>query len=93
MPQYNQISDPDRVHLKILRGDTTTSTKERQYLMAVEKGDFTSVKFFLEDAAIYFNMDMNCIDALGRTALHIGSSSSITLRMPEKSNFYSAHIQ
>ena len=40
--------------------------------MAVEKGDFTSVKFFLEDASIYFNMDINCIDALGRTALHIG---------------------
>ncbi|XP_063724133.1 short transient receptor potential channel 4-like [Symsagittifera roscoffensis] len=71
MPQYNQISDADRVHLKILRGDTTTSTKERQYLMAVEKGDYTSVKFFLEDAAIYFNMDINCIDALGRTAIHI----------------------
>ena len=52
--------------------------------MAVEKGDFTSVKFFLEDASIYFNMDINCIDALGRTALHIGKENSFKIWFKKK---------
>ena len=61
--------DKDRIHLRIIRGDTDTSPTEKQYLKAVEKGDFASVQSFLEESAIYFNININCVDALGRTAL------------------------
>ena len=63
--------DKDRIHLKIIRGDTDTTATEKMYLLAVEKGDYSSVHNYLEESSIYFNLNINCVDALGRTALHI----------------------
>ena len=63
--------DKDRIHLHIVRGDTDTSPDERHFLKSVEKGDFSSVQNFLEESAIYFNININCVDALGRTGLII----------------------
>ena len=37
----------------------------------MEKGDYASVKKSLEEAEIYFKININCIDPLGRTALLI----------------------
>lgn len=61
----------DRIALRIIRAETEPSALEKAYLGAVEKGDYSSVKQALEEAEIYFRININCIDPLGRTALLI----------------------
>ncbi|XP_036392835.1 short transient receptor potential channel 4-like isoform X2 [Megalops cyprinoides] len=61
----------DRIPLRIVRAESELSTQEKAYLNAVEKGDYASVKQALEEAEIYFKININCIDPLGRTALLI----------------------
>ncbi|KAG5204109.1 hypothetical protein JEQ12_002085 [Ovis aries] len=56
---------------KIVRAESELSPSEKAYLNAVEKGDYASVKKSLEEAEIYFKININCIDPLGRTALLI----------------------
>ncbi|KAI5099851.1 transient receptor potential cation channel, subfamily C, member 4b [Silurus meridionalis] len=62
----------DRIPLRIVRAESELSPLEKAYLTAVEKGDYASVKQALEEAEIYFKININCIDPLGRTALLIG---------------------
>ncbi|KFU90162.1 Short transient receptor potential channel 4, partial [Chaetura pelagica] len=61
----------DRIPLRIVRAESELSHAEKAYLNAVEKGDYASVKKALEEAEIYFKININCIDPLGRTALLI----------------------
>ncbi|XP_067451294.1 short transient receptor potential channel 4b [Thunnus thynnus] len=61
----------DRIPLRIVRAEAELSALEKAYLGAVEKGDYASVKQALEEAEIYFRININCIDPLGRTALLI----------------------
>ncbi|XP_042541545.1 short transient receptor potential channel 4 isoform X7 [Dipodomys spectabilis] len=61
----------DRIPLRIVRAESELSPSEKSYLNAVEKGDYASVKKSLEEAEIYFKININCIDPLGRTALLI----------------------
>uniref|UniRef100_A0A8C5P7U1 Transient receptor potential cation channel subfamily C member 4 n=1 Tax=Leptobrachium leishanense TaxID=445787 RepID=A0A8C5P7U1_9ANUR len=61
----------DRIPLRIVRAESELSPSEKSYLNAVEKGDYASVKQALEEAEIYFKININCIDPLGRTALLI----------------------
>ncbi|XP_030056265.1 short transient receptor potential channel 4 [Microcaecilia unicolor] len=61
----------DRIPLRIVRSESELSPAEKAYLIAVEKGDFASVKQALVEAEIYFKININCIDPLGRTALLI----------------------
>ncbi|XP_074906606.1 short transient receptor potential channel 4 isoform X1 [Buteo buteo] len=61
----------DRIPLRIVRAESELSPSEKAYLNAVEKGDYASVKKALEEAEIYFKININCIDPLGRTALLI----------------------
>ncbi|KAG5844646.1 hypothetical protein ANANG_G00164700 [Anguilla anguilla] len=61
----------DRIPLRIVRAESELSAQEKTYLSAVEKGDYASVKQALEEAEIYFKININCIDPLGRTALLI----------------------
>ncbi|XP_041657404.1 short transient receptor potential channel 4-like [Cheilinus undulatus] len=61
----------DRIPLRIVRAESELSPLEKTYLGAVEKGDYASVKQALEEAEIYFKININCIDPLGRTALLI----------------------
>nr|XP_019952620.1 PREDICTED: short transient receptor potential channel 4 [Paralichthys olivaceus] len=61
----------DRIPLRIVRAESELSPLEKAYLGAVEKGDYASVKHALEEAEIYFKININCIDPLGRTALLI----------------------
>nr|XP_040048676.1 short transient receptor potential channel 4b [Gasterosteus aculeatus aculeatus] len=61
----------DCIPLRIVRAESELSTLERAYLGAVEKGDYASVKQALEEAEIYFRININCVDPLGRTALLI----------------------
>ncbi|XP_016130481.1 short transient receptor potential channel 5-like [Sinocyclocheilus grahami] len=71
---YNKASNSpyrDRIPLQIVRVEVELSAKERSYLMAVEKGDYAGVKQALEEAEIYYNINVNCLDPLGRSALLI----------------------
>ncbi|CAG6000264.1 unnamed protein product [Menidia menidia] len=61
----------DRIPLRIVRAEPELSAMEKAYLGAVERGDYASVKQALEEAEIYFRININCIDSLGRTALLI----------------------
>lgn len=61
----------DRIPLRMVRAESELSALERAYLGAIEKGDYASVKQALEEAEIYFRININCIDPLGRTALLI----------------------
>ncbi|XP_069752099.1 short transient receptor potential channel 5-like isoform X4 [Narcine bancroftii] len=61
----------DRIPLQIVRAENELSLEEKAYLNAVEKGDYASVKQALEEAEIYFNININCTDPLGRSALLI----------------------
>ncbi|XP_041807908.1 short transient receptor potential channel 4a [Chelmon rostratus] len=61
----------DRIPLRIVRAESELSPLEKAYLGAVEKGDYASVKQALEEAEIYFKININCIDPLGRTSLLI----------------------
>nr|XP_055064472.1 short transient receptor potential channel 4a [Misgurnus anguillicaudatus]XP_055064473.1 short transient receptor potential channel 4a [Misgurnus anguillicaudatus] len=61
----------DRIPLRIVRAESELSPQEKAYLCAVEKGDYASVKQSLIEAEIYFKININCIDPLGRTALLI----------------------
>uniref|UniRef100_A0AAY4EY05 Transient receptor ion channel domain-containing protein n=1 Tax=Denticeps clupeoides TaxID=299321 RepID=A0AAY4EY05_9TELE len=61
----------DRIPLRIVRAESELSAQEKLYLNAVEKGDYASVKQALEEAEIYFKININCVDPLGRTALLI----------------------
>ncbi|TTE96760.1 Short transient receptor potential channel 5 [Bagarius yarrelli] len=61
----------DRIPLQIVRAEAELSAEERAYLSAVEKGDYAGVKMALEQAEIYYNINVNCLDPLGRSALLI----------------------
>ncbi|XP_036814235.1 short transient receptor potential channel 5 [Oncorhynchus mykiss] len=61
----------DRIPLQIVRAEVDLSAEERAYLTAVEKGDYVGVKHALREAEVYYNMDVNCLDPLGRSALLI----------------------
>lgn len=40
-------------------------------MLAVERGDIPTARHFMEESQIYFNININCVDPLGRTALLI----------------------
>ncbi|XP_077983684.1 short transient receptor potential channel 4-like [Glandiceps talaboti] len=72
MPPYYPVDQASgRIPLEIYRKEQPLSKEERQYLLAVEKGDLPTVRHFLDEAAIYFNININCVDSLGRSALLI----------------------
>ncbi|KAM7338728.1 hypothetical protein ACRRTK_002212 [Alexandromys fortis] len=61
----------DRIPLQIVRAETELSAEEKAFLSAVEKGDYGTVKQALQEAEIYYNVNINCVDPLGRNALLI----------------------
>ncbi|KAI3376093.1 hypothetical protein L3Q82_016619 [Scortum barcoo] len=65
----------DRIPLQIVRAEVELSAEERAYLTAVEKAYLRvttlGVKHALREAEVYYNMDVNCLDPLGRSALLI----------------------
>uniref|UniRef100_A0A8C5CUQ8 Transient receptor potential cation channel, subfamily C, member 5a n=1 Tax=Gadus morhua TaxID=8049 RepID=A0A8C5CUQ8_GADMO len=70
---YKKVYSPyrDRIPLQIVRAEVELSAEERAYLTAVEKGDYAGVKHALREAEVYYNMDVNCLDPLGRSSLLI----------------------
>ncbi|XP_030631844.1 short transient receptor potential channel 5a [Chanos chanos] len=61
----------DRIPLQIVRAEVELSPEERAFLSAVEKGDYAGVQHALREAQVYYNIDVNCVDPLGRSALLI----------------------
>ncbi len=61
----------DRIPLQIVRAEVELSSEERSFLSAVEKGDYAGVQHALREAVVYYNIDVNCVDPLGRSALLI----------------------
>uniref|UniRef100_A0A3B3CYC5 Transient receptor potential cation channel, subfamily C, member 4b n=1 Tax=Oryzias melastigma TaxID=30732 RepID=A0A3B3CYC5_ORYME len=81
----------DRIPLRIVRAEAELSSLEKAYLGAVEKGDYGSVKQALEEAEIYFRININCIDSLGRTALLIAIENE-NLEIIELLLSYNVHV-
>lgn len=81
----------DRIPLRIVRAESELSALERAYLGAVEKGDYGSVKQALEEAEIYFRININCVDPLGRTALLIAIENE-NLEIIELLLSYNVHV-
>uniref|UniRef100_A0A8C6MAI0 Transient receptor potential cation channel subfamily C member 4 n=1 Tax=Nothobranchius furzeri TaxID=105023 RepID=A0A8C6MAI0_NOTFU len=81
----------DRIPLRIVRAESELSPMEKAYLGAVEKGDYGSVKQALEEAEIYFRININCIDPLGRTALLIAIENE-NLEIIELLLSYNIHV-
>ncbi|XP_069017432.1 short transient receptor potential channel 4b [Embiotoca jacksoni] len=81
----------DRIPLRVVRAESELSPMEKVYLGAVEKGDYASVKQALEEAEIYFRININCIDPLGRTALLIAIENE-NLEMIELLLSYNVYV-
>ena len=64
-------SDGDTLGMGVIRKEMDLNNDEKQYLLAVERGDMASVRKCLEESQIYFNVNINCVDPLGRSALLI----------------------
>ena len=54
-----------------VRKDVDLSNEEKQYLLAVERGDIPSMRQFLINGTTQTGLNINCVDPLGRTALLI----------------------
>lgn len=81
----------DRIPLRIIRAEAELSALEKAYLGAVEKGDYATVKQALEEAEIYFRININCVDPLGRTALLIAIENE-NLEIIELLLSYNVHV-
>ncbi|XP_064637834.1 transient receptor potential-gamma protein-like isoform X2 [Lineus longissimus] len=64
-------TEGDTLGMGVIRKEADLSNEEKQYLLAVERGDMAKARNFLDEAQIYFNININCVDPLGRTALLI----------------------
>ena len=65
------IAEGDNLGMGVVRKETDLNNDEKQFLLAMERGDIPTARHFLEEAQIYFNININCVDPLGRTALLI----------------------
>ncbi|XP_072315568.1 short transient receptor potential channel 4-like [Eucyclogobius newberryi] len=81
----------DRIPLQVVRAEAELSALEKAYLGAVEGGDYATVKQALEEAEIYFRININCVDPLGRTALLIAIENE-NLEMIELLLNFNVHV-
>ncbi|XP_022524504.2 short transient receptor potential channel 4b [Astyanax mexicanus] len=92
---YYRRRDPscyrDRIPLRVVRSEAELSCQEKAYLSAVERGDYGSVKRALDEAEIYFKININCVDPLGRTALLIAIENE-NLELIELLLSYNVHV-
>ena len=61
----------DHLGMGVVRKENDLNNDEKQFLLTVERGDIPKTRNFLEESQIYFNININCVDPLGRTALLI----------------------
>ncbi|XP_062872388.1 short transient receptor potential channel 4b [Trichomycterus rosablanca] len=81
----------DRIRLRVVRSEPELCAQEKAYLSAVERGDYASVKRALQEAEIYFKINVNCVDPLGRSALLIAIENE-NLEMVELLLAHDVHV-
>ena len=54
-----------------IRKENDLSNDEKQFLLAVERGDIPKARHCLDESQTYYNINVNCVDPLGRTPLLI----------------------
>ncbi|XP_041357124.1 short transient receptor potential channel 4-like [Gigantopelta aegis] len=70
MDELGVDADGDSFGMGIIRKEQDLSNEEKQYLLAVERGDVPSTRNVLNNLAVN-RININCVDPLGRTALLI----------------------
>ena len=63
--------DGDSLGMGVIRKEVDLTNEEKQYLLAVERGDIPSTRQYLSLIGHCSNLNINCVDPLGRTALLI----------------------
>lgn len=61
----------DSLGMGVIRKEVDLTNEEKQYLLAVERGDIPSTRQYLSLIGHCSNLNINCVDPLGRTALLI----------------------
>ena len=61
----------DSLGMGVIRKEVDLTNEEKQYLLAVERGDIPSTRQYLAMISNGANININCVDPLGRTALLI----------------------
>ena len=61
----------DSLGMGVIRKEVDLTNEEKQYLLAVERGDIPSTRQYLSLIGHCSNLNVNCVDPLGRTALLI----------------------
>jgi ankyrin repeat protein len=65
-PQHNQNNISE-----ILKKERQLSLEEKKFLLAAERGDIATVKYYLDESNNFDKFNMNAVDPLGRSAIHI----------------------
>ena len=61
----------DSLGMGVIRKEVDLTNEEKQYLLAVERGDIPSTRQYLSMIGHCSTLNINCVDPLGRTALLI----------------------
>ena len=66
--EFDQLSDvfPSVQLQSEYRKDRELSIYEKKYLLATERGDLASVKYYLDESNKFENFDKNAVDPLGK---------------------------
>ena len=67
------LETPDRLRYSegFIRKENDLSKDEKLFLLSVERGDIPKARYFLDESQTYYNINVNCVDPLGRTPLLI----------------------
>jgi ankyrin repeat protein len=73
---YSELDYPSKQNdrnnvCEILKKERQLSLEEKKFLLAAERGDISTVKYYLDEANHFDKFNMNTVDPLGRSALHI----------------------
>lgn len=71
MDELGMDQEGDSLGMGVIRKEMDLTNEEKQYLLAVERGDIPSTRQYLNSMHITNSININCIDPLGRTALLI----------------------
>ncbi len=70
LPQ-SMLGNQQQLQQGVFKRDRELTIEEKKYLLATERGDIATVKSYLDDAPNLDKFNMNAVDPLGRSALHI----------------------
>ena len=70
-PMSELLSPPSNVQQAMFKRERQLTLEEKKYLLATERGDIATVKYYLDEANSFEEFNINAVDPLGRSALHI----------------------